>query len=142
MASLNALRDELRRSIDGEVRFDGASLALYSTDASNYRRLPVGVVIPRHEDDVAKAVALARENGIPVLPRGGGTALAGQTTNTALVLDFSKYMNRVIRVDPERTPRHRSTRPRPGASECRVEPVRIFSLLRTLPPRTAAPWGE
>src|SRR5215469_18941946 len=102
MASLNALRDELRRSIDGEVRFDGASLALYSTDASNYRRLPLGVVIPRHEDDVAKSVALARENGIPVLPRGGGTALAGQTTNTAIVLDFSKYMNRVIRVDPER----------------------------------------
>jgi len=102
MASIDALRGELRRSIDGEVRFDGASLALYSTDASNYRRLPVGVVIPRHEGDVVKTVALARENGIPLLPRGGGTALAGQTTNTALVLDLSKYMNRMLQVDPER----------------------------------------
>ena len=102
MASLNALRDELRRSLEGEVRFDGASLALYSTDASNYRRLPLGVVIPRHEADVEKVLALARDNAIPILPRGGGTALAGQTTNSALVLDFSKYMNRVVRVDPDR----------------------------------------
>jgi FAD/FMN-containing dehydrogenase/Fe-S oxidoreductase len=102
MVSLNAFRDKLRHSIEGEVRFDGASLALYSTDASNYRRLPVGVIIPRHEGDVAMAMALARENEIPLLPRGGGTALAGQTTNTALVLDFSKYMNRVLSVDPDR----------------------------------------
>jgi FAD/FMN-containing dehydrogenase/Fe-S oxidoreductase len=101
MASLNALRDELKRSVEGEVRFDPADLALYSTDASNYRRIPLGVVIPRHDGDVIRALALARENGIPLLPRGGGTALAGQTTNSALVLDFSKYMNALLRVDAQ-----------------------------------------
>src|SRR5690242_18827407 len=102
MASIDALREELLRSIEGEVRFDGASLALYSTDASNYRRRPVGRGSPRHEGDVVKTVALARENEIPLLPRGGGTGLAGQTTNTALVLDFSKSMYRVLQVDAER----------------------------------------
>jgi FAD/FMN-containing dehydrogenase/Fe-S oxidoreductase len=99
MASLDVLRDELRRSIDGEVRFDAASRAIYSTDASNYRRVPAGVVIPRHEGDVIRTVALARENGLAILSRGGGTALAGQTTTTGLVLDFSKYMNAVRHVD-------------------------------------------
>ena len=101
MATLNALRDQLVRTIEGEVRFDAGSRALYATDASNYRRVPVGVVIPRHEEDVIRAVALARENRIPVLSRGGGTALAGQTTNAALVLDFSKYMNAVRRIDAD-----------------------------------------
>jgi FAD/FMN-containing dehydrogenase/Fe-S oxidoreductase len=102
MASINSLRDQLTRSIEGEVRFDAGSRALYSTDASNYRLVPVGVVIPRHEEDVARAVGLASENRIPILPRGGGTALAGQTVNAALVLDFSKYMNVVRQVDPDR----------------------------------------
>ena len=102
MTKIDTLRDHLGRVIEGEVRFDRGSRALYATDASNYRLVPVGVVIPRHEQDVARAVALARENHIPILPRGGGTALAGQTTNTALVLDFSKYMNSIQQVDPHR----------------------------------------
>jgi FAD/FMN-containing dehydrogenase/Fe-S oxidoreductase len=102
MASIDTLKDQLARVIEGEVRFDAGTRALYATDASNYRLVPVGVVIPRHEDDVMRAVALACENRIPILPRGGGTALAGQTTNTALVLDFSKYMNAVKQVDPDR----------------------------------------
>ncbi|MBV8055188.1 MAG: FAD-binding oxidoreductase, partial [Deltaproteobacteria bacterium] len=101
MTSTDTLKDQLTSVIEGEVRFDAGTRALYATDASNYRLVPVGVVIPRHEEDVARAVALARENRIPILPRGGGTALAGQTTNTALVLDFSKYMNSVRRVDPD-----------------------------------------
>ena len=88
MASLNALRDKLAASIEGDVRFDAAARAIYSTDASNYRRVPIGIVVPRHEGDVIRAIELARENAIPVLPRGGGTALGGQTANTALVLDF------------------------------------------------------
>src|SRR6202035_5183205 len=95
------LWDKLRRSIDGEVRADNGTLALYAADASVYRQGPLGVVIPRHEGDVMRTLALARENRIPILPRGGGTALAGQTTNTALVLDFSKYMNSVRQVDPD-----------------------------------------
>src|SRR5581483_4123933 len=102
MGSLNLLADELRRSLDGEVRFDAASRALYASDASNYRRVPAGVVIPRHEADVIRTVELARENHLPILSRGGGTSLAGQTTTSGLVLDFSKYMNRTLRIDPAR----------------------------------------
>jgi len=86
-------------SVEGEVRFDRGTIAIYSHDASNYRQVPVGVVIPRREEDVIATVALARENNIPVLARGGGTALGGQATSAALVLDFSKYMNKVIAID-------------------------------------------
>jgi FAD/FMN-containing dehydrogenase/Fe-S oxidoreductase len=101
MTSFDILKDQLARVVEGEVRFDAGTRAMYSTDASNYRLVPVGVVIPRHEGDVVRAVALARENRIPILSRGGGTALAGQTTNAALVLDFSKYMNSVRQLDSD-----------------------------------------
>ncbi len=96
-----ALWDKLRGSIDGEVRVDTAALALYATDASVYRQVPLGVVIPRHEGDVIRTLALARENSLPILARGGGTALAGQSCNAAIVLDFSKYMNAIRRIDAE-----------------------------------------
>jgi FAD/FMN-containing dehydrogenase/Fe-S oxidoreductase len=102
MAELSSLREKLARAIEGEVRFDRGTLAIYSHDASNYRQVPIGVVIPRHDGDVMAAVALARENSIPILARGGGTALGGQATSAALVLDFSKYMNRVVAIDPEK----------------------------------------
>jgi FAD/FMN-containing dehydrogenase/Fe-S oxidoreductase len=101
MSSLNALRDKLAASIEGDVHFDAASRAIYSTDASNYRRVPIGVVVPRHAGDVIRALELARENRLPVLPRGGGTALGGQTANTALVIDCSKYMNAIARIDAD-----------------------------------------
>jgi FAD/FMN-containing dehydrogenase/Fe-S oxidoreductase len=99
MVSHASLERELRQVIEGEVRFDRGTAAIYSTDASNYRQVPVGVVIPRHEEDVVRAVRLARENAVPILARGGGTSLAGQTCNTALVLDFSKYMNAIQHID-------------------------------------------
>jgi FAD/FMN-containing dehydrogenase/Fe-S oxidoreductase len=99
MASLDSLKLELARQVEGEVRFDVGTRAAYATDASNYRQVPVGVVIPRHEGDVIAALSLARENSMPILARGGGTSLAGQACNAALVLDFSKYMNRVIATD-------------------------------------------
>ncbi|HEY1849575.1 MAG TPA: FAD-linked oxidase C-terminal domain-containing protein [Candidatus Binataceae bacterium] len=102
MASTNALRDKLTSVIEGDVRFDAASRAIYSTDASNYQRVPIGIVTPRHAGDVIRAIELARENGLPVLPRGGGTALGGQTANTALVIDFSKYMNAIEGIDADR----------------------------------------
>src|ERR1700736_621228 len=101
MSSLATFREKLVMSIEGEVRFDRGTIAVYSHDASNYRQGPLGVVIPRHEEDVIATVGLARDNRIPILARGGGTALGGQATSAALVLDFSKYMNRVISVDPE-----------------------------------------
>ena len=97
--SVPVFQNELRRRVEGEVRFDAGSRALYSTDASNYRLIPLGVVIPRHEGDVIQALALARDNGVAMLPRGGGTSLAGQTCNHALVLDFSKYLNSIRRID-------------------------------------------
>ena len=94
------LSEELKRVVDGEVRFDAGSRAAYSTDASNYRQPPVGVVVPRHDDDVLETLAACRRFQAPVLGRGGGTSLAGQCCNTGVVLDFSKYMNRVLEVDP------------------------------------------
>jgi FAD/FMN-containing dehydrogenase/Fe-S oxidoreductase len=100
MASLDYLKLELARQVEGEVRFDAGTRAAYATDASNYRQVPVGVIIPRHEGDVIAALSLARENSMPILARGGGTSLAGQACNAALVLDFSKYMNHVIAIDP------------------------------------------
>jgi FAD/FMN-containing dehydrogenase/Fe-S oxidoreductase len=100
--SAPGLERALDEHIRGEVRFDAASRLLYSTDASLYQILPVGVVLPRDADDVAVATRLAAEHGVPVLPRGGGTALAGQTVGPALVLDFGKYMSRVIGIDADR----------------------------------------
>jgi FAD/FMN-containing dehydrogenase/Fe-S oxidoreductase len=95
------LERDLRDRVDGEVRFDDGSRAAYSTDASNFRQVPIGVVLPRSIDSGAEAVAVCREHGVPLLSRGGGTSLAGQCTNTALVLDWSKYCNQVVSVDPE-----------------------------------------
>src|SRR5438552_17416740 len=95
------LAEELGRRLRGEVRFDAGSRALYATDASNYRQVPIGVVIPRDADDVIQTMAIAREFGAPILARGGGTSLAGQCCNVAVVLDTSKYMNQIIELDPE-----------------------------------------
>src|SRR5947199_5572579 len=94
------LASELKRAIRGEVRFDDGSRALYATDASNYRQVPIGVVMPRDADDVIAAVALARKFGAPILARGGGTSLAGQCCNVAVVLDFSKYMHDIVEMNP------------------------------------------
>ena len=111
-ASVNVgkLEAALRRNVRGEVRFDNGSRALYATDGSNYRHVPIGVVIPRDNDDVIAAIALARELDAPVLCRGGGTSLAGQCCNVALVLDFSKYMASILEIDPVR----RIARVQPG----------------------------
>ncbi len=96
---ISGLQRALADRVDGEVRFDDGSRAAYSTDASNFRQVPIGVVVPHYPDAGADAVAVCREYGAPVLSRGGGTSLAGQCTNTAVVLDWSKYCNRVESVD-------------------------------------------
>jgi len=98
----DTLVDALRSAVKGEVRFDPGSRALYATDASNYRMPPIGVVIPRDRHDVIAAVRVCREYGAPIVSRGGGTSLAGQCCNTAVVMDLSKYFNHVLDVDPAR----------------------------------------
>ncbi len=97
-----ALEKALRQHLRGDVRFDSSSRALYATDGSNYRQVPIGVVFPRDADDVIAAVSLAREYGAPLLCRGSGTSLAGQCCNVALVLDFTRYMGNIVEIDPAR----------------------------------------
>jgi FAD/FMN-containing dehydrogenase/Fe-S oxidoreductase len=101
-ASVSALEAEIRASIQGEVRFDAGSRALYATDGSNYRQVPIGVTCPKSAADVEAIVAACRRHGAPLLSRGGGTSLAGQCCNVAVVMDFSKYMYEVLEVDPDR----------------------------------------
>jgi FAD/FMN-containing dehydrogenase/Fe-S oxidoreductase len=97
-----ALEVALRRHLRGEARFDSGSRALYATDGSNYRQVPIGVVVPRDKEDVFATVALCRDHRAPLLARGGGTSLAGQCCNAAVVLDFSKYMASILEIDPVR----------------------------------------
>ncbi len=92
---------DLRRRVRGEVRFDAISRVLYSTDASIYEVEPIGVVLPRDSGDVQAVLETARAARVPVLPRGGGTSLNGQTVGHAVVLDFSKYMNRILEINAE-----------------------------------------
>src|SRR5713101_8243783 len=98
----SALESALRRHLRGEVRFDSGSRALYATDGSNYRQVPIGVVVPRDKADVLATVSLCRDHRAPLLARGGGTSLAGQCCNAAVILDFSKYMAGILEIDPER----------------------------------------
>src|SRR6202051_3722066 len=107
---VSGLAEALRLQVRGDVRFDDGSRALYATDGSNYRQVPIGVVLPHDADDVLATVALCREFGAPLLCRGGGTSLAGQCCNVAFILDFSKYMARILEVDPAR----RIARVQPG----------------------------
>jgi FAD/FMN-containing dehydrogenase/Fe-S oxidoreductase len=100
----------LRAQIRGDVRFDPGSRALYSTDGSNYRQVPIGVVLPHDTDDVLAAISVCREFGAPLLCRGGGTSLAGQCCNVAVVLDFSRHMAKILEIDPAR----RIARVQPG----------------------------
>jgi FAD/FMN-containing dehydrogenase/Fe-S oxidoreductase len=93
------LERELRRNLEGEVRFDVGSRAVYATDGSNYRQVPIGVVIPTGAEDVLTTLAACHTFNAPVLSRGGGTSLAGQCCNVAVVMDFTKYMNRVLEID-------------------------------------------
>ncbi|MFJ9662288.1 FAD-binding and (Fe-S)-binding domain-containing protein [Streptomyces griseoflavus] len=99
--SARALERDLRERVDGEVRFDAGTRAAYSTDGSNYRQVPIGVLLPRTVEAAVEAVAVCREHGAPLLSRGGGTSLAGECCNTAVVLDWSKYGNRLLSVDPD-----------------------------------------
>lgn len=100
--SVRALETDLQKTVSGEVRFDAGSRALYATDGSNYRQVPIGVVVPRSIEDVVATVAAARQHNAPILSRGGGTSLGGQCCNVAVVMDFSKYLHHVSHIDPHR----------------------------------------
>ncbi|MGH9405759.1 MAG: FAD-binding and (Fe-S)-binding domain-containing protein [Terriglobia bacterium] len=111
------LESKLRAAIRGEIRFDPGSRALYATAAGNYRQTPIGVVIPRTTQDLRETVAICRQFGAPILTRGGGTSLAGQTCNVAVIIDVSKYLRGILSLDP--------------ASKCaRVEPGVVLDDLR------------
>ncbi|MCQ9180375.1 FAD-binding protein [Streptomyces sp. IBSBF 2953] len=100
-ADVPRLEGALREAVDGEVRFDAGSRGAYATDGSNYRQVPIGVVVPRTVEAGAQAVRVCARFGAPVLSRGGGTSLAGQSTNTAVVIDWSKYCHGLVSVDPD-----------------------------------------
>ena len=119
-----ALESDLRRALGGGVDFGAQAKALYATDASNYRQVPIGLVYPRSRDEVVEAVRIAREHDAPIVARGGGTSLAGQGCNAALCIDFSRYLDRVLEIDAENR-------------LARVEPGCILDRLRD----AAAPHG-
>jgi FAD/FMN-containing dehydrogenase/Fe-S oxidoreductase len=107
---LTGLQEALSEAVQGEVRFDKVSRAIYSTDASVYQILPVGVVVPSCPEDVRQTLAICRKFGVSITARGGGTSQAGQAVGAGIQLDFSKYMNRILEVDPQ----SRKVRVEPG----------------------------
>src|SRR5947208_5901096 len=98
---LQILVQHLRRHLEGEVRFDATSRRLYSTDASIYQIVPLGVVIPKTVADLHTTVQVCAEMRIPITARGGGTSLSGQSIGPGVVVDCSKYLHRVVDVDPQ-----------------------------------------
>jgi FAD/FMN-containing dehydrogenase len=98
----HSLARSLKQAIDGEVRFDKGTRALCHRWFPNYRQVPIGVVIPRHIQDVETTIRIAREHDAPLLSRGGGTSFGGQCCNVAVVMDFSKYMHHVLKIDAEK----------------------------------------
>src|ERR1700694_5497750 len=106
----DALDQALRRHVRGDVRFDDSSRALYATDGSNYRQVPIGVVLPRDVEDVLAVVSICPRLSAPLLCRCGGTSLAGQCCNFAVSVDFSRYMAEILEIDPVR----RVARVQPG----------------------------
>jgi FAD/FMN-containing dehydrogenase/Fe-S oxidoreductase len=104
------LASDLRQQTTSEVRFDHGSRALYATAGGNYRQIPIGVVVPRHEEDVIRTIEICRKYAAPLLARGGGTSLAGQCCNVAVVVDCSKYLRGIVELDPK----HKRARVQPG----------------------------
>ena len=123
---MTELAQALREQVEGEVRFSAGDRVLYSATGANYRHVPIGVVLPKSVEDIEATVAICREHDAPVLPRGGGTSLAGQCTNVAVVIDCSKYLNRILEIDPER----RLARVQPGVvlDHLRKEAERRYGL--------------
>ncbi len=122
------LEEGLRSAVTGEVRFDAGSRALYATDGSNYRQVPIGVVVPKSKQDVIEAIAVCRQFGAPLLSRGGGTSLAGQCCNVAVVIDWSKYLHNIVELNPQQ-------------KYARVQPGTICDTLRDAAKPYILTWG-
>lgn len=122
------LERELKNSIEGEVRFNAGTRALYATDGSNYRQVPIGVVVPKSKEDVERTIAVSREFGAPILSRGGGTSLAGQCCNVAVVMDWSKYLHHIVELNPQE-------------KFARVEPGTVCDTLRNAAKSHTLTWG-
>src|SRR5687768_3714688 len=101
-AATRDLEATLRTRIAGDVDFGTSARALYATDASNYRQTPIGIVLPRTTEDVVETVRTCHEQGVPILPRGAGTSLAGQCCNVAIVIDMSRHVRAVLDIDTDR----------------------------------------
>src|ERR1041385_2133613 len=112
-----ALEAELRRRVEGEVRFDAGSKGMYAVDGGNSRQVPIGVVVPKSVEDVIAPVEISRRFGAPFLSRGGGTSLAGQCCNTAIVVDWTKYLHNIVELNP-------------GQRYARVQPGTICDALK------------
>jgi FAD/FMN-containing dehydrogenase/Fe-S oxidoreductase len=122
------LEAELRKNVEGEVRFDAGSKALYATDGSNYRQVPIGVVLPKSKQDVIETIGACRKFGAPLLSRGGGTSLAGQGCNIAVVIDWSKYLHNIVELNPRE-------------KYARVQPGTICDTLRKAAQPHTLTWG-
>jgi FAD/FMN-containing dehydrogenase/Fe-S oxidoreductase len=122
------LEAALRKSVGGEVRFDAGSKALYATDGSNYRQVPLGVVVPKSREDVIATVAACHKFNAPLLSRGGGTSLAGQCCNVAVVMDWSKYLHHILELNPAK-------------KYARVQPGTICDTLRNAAKPHTLTWG-
>ncbi len=115
---VGALERDFRDGVRGEVHFGDAYRAMYSTDAANYRQVPIAVVLPLDADDAQRAMEICHAHGVPVTPRGGGTSLTGASCNASVIFDYSKYMHRIIELDP-------------ADAIARVEPGVVLDDLRT-----------
>src|SRR5918992_3574099 len=117
MVDYQRLEAALRHALAGEVRFDRGMRAAYASDASNYRQVPIGVVLPRNVDDIVAAIGVCSSHDVPVLARGGATSLNGQAVNVAVVIDCSKYLHNIVSIDA-------------GRGVARVEPGAVCDALR------------
>ena len=134
-SAIRTVEQHLAARLEGEIDFSAGGRALYATDASNYRQTPVGVVFPRTIDDVLETVRLCREHAVPILPRGGGTSLAGQCCNAAVVLDMSRHLRGILQIDPDR----KTARVQPGlVLDDLQRAVRPFGLMYGPDPATHA----
>src|SRR2546427_3225255 len=128
--------EDLRRRVEGEVLFDSLHRTLYSTAACIFQVMPLGAVVPRHEADVLAVVEYARRNRIPITARGGGSGLAGQTLGRGIVLDFSKYFQRIAEIDGARG----TARVQPGVIQSQLNRVLRRQGMQFAPDPSSAPW--